>query len=71
MFPEFRGQRVGSLLLGSLIAKAQSQGERALSLSVSRDNDARRLYARHGFEVVSEHGDAYTMLLEFETRDDD
>jgi ribosomal protein S18 acetylase RimI-like enzyme len=71
VFPEFRGQRVGSLLLGSLIAKAQSQGVRALSLSVNRDNDARRLYARHGFEVVSEHDDVYTMLLEFEIRDDD
>jgi ribosomal protein S18 acetylase RimI-like enzyme len=71
VFPEFRGQRVGSLLLGSLIAKAQSQGERGLSLSVNRENPARRLYARHGFEVVAEHGDAFTMLLEFETSDDD
>jgi ribosomal protein S18 acetylase RimI-like enzyme len=64
VFPEFRGQRVGSLLMGSLIARAQSQGERALSLSVNRENRARRLYARLGFEVVGEHDDTLTMLLD-------
>jgi ribosomal protein S18 acetylase RimI-like enzyme len=64
VFSEFRGQRVGSLLMGSLIAKAQSTGERALSLSVHRDNPARRLYARLGFEVEREETDTYTMLLD-------
>jgi ribosomal protein S18 acetylase RimI-like enzyme len=64
VFSEFRGQRVGSLLMGSLIAKAQSSAERALSLSVHRDNPARRLYARLGFEVERDEGDTYTMLLD-------
>ncbi|MGQ0825641.1 MAG: GNAT family N-acetyltransferase [Actinomycetota bacterium] len=63
VYPEFRGQGVGSLLLGSLIARAHSNAQPALSLSVARDNRARRLYARHGFEVHAEHGDAFTMLL--------
>ena len=66
VFSEFRGQRVGSLLMGSLIAKAESGGERGLSLSVHRDNPARRLYARLGFEVEQEHGDTYTMLLDLQ-----
>ena len=50
--------------MGSLIAKAQSGSERALSLSVNRDNPARRLYARLGFEVEREEADTYTMLLD-------
>jgi GNAT superfamily N-acetyltransferase len=64
VFPEFRGQRVGTLLLGSLIARAERDHERAISLSVNRENPAKRLYARCGFEVVAEPGDALTMLLD-------
>jgi ribosomal protein S18 acetylase RimI-like enzyme len=62
VYPEFRNQRVGNLLLGALVARAQHDGERALSLSVNRENPARRLYARHGFEVVDGPGDALTMV---------
>jgi ribosomal protein S18 acetylase RimI-like enzyme len=64
VFPEFRGQRVGTLLLGSIIARAERDRERAISLSVDRENPAKRLYARCGFEVVGESGDALTMLLD-------
>jgi ribosomal protein S18 acetylase RimI-like enzyme len=65
VYPEFRGQRVGTLLLGSVIARAERDGIRAISLSVHPDNPAKRLYARNGFEVVGEHGEgSLTMLLE-------
>jgi ribosomal protein S18 acetylase RimI-like enzyme len=64
IFPEFRRQRVGSLLLGALIARAGSQGERALSLSVHEENPSRRLYAKYGFEVVTRTDNTLTMLLE-------
>jgi ribosomal protein S18 acetylase RimI-like enzyme len=64
VYPEFRGQRVGSLLLGALTARAARDGERGLSLSVNRDNPAKALYARLGFEVVAQPGDALTMLLD-------
>jgi ribosomal protein S18 acetylase RimI-like enzyme len=64
VFPEFRGQEIGTLLLGSVIARAERDHERAISLSVHRDNPAKRLYARYGFEVVADAGDTLTMLLE-------
>ena len=64
VYPEFRRQRVGTLLLGSVIARAERDGVSAISLSVNRENPAKRLYARSGFEVVAERGDALTMLLE-------
>jgi ribosomal protein S18 acetylase RimI-like enzyme len=66
VYPEFRGQRVGSLLLGALVARAQRDGERGLSLSVHGENPAKRLYARHGFEVVPPAGETLTMLLTLE-----
>jgi ribosomal protein S18 acetylase RimI-like enzyme len=63
VYPEFRGQRVGSLLLGALLARAGRDSERAISLSVNTQNRAKRLYARHGFEVVTKQGDTLTMVL--------
>jgi ribosomal protein S18 acetylase RimI-like enzyme len=64
VYPEFRRQKVGTLLLGSVIARAERDRTGSISLSVSRDNPARHLYARYGFEVVGEPGDALTMVLE-------
>jgi len=49
VYPECRGQRVGSLLLGTLVNHARSDGHPAISLSVAGANPARRLYERHGF----------------------
>ena len=61
VMPGHRGRGVGSELLGRLL---QSAGEvyRAVSLSVSADNPAVRLYERAGFERVSECGDSLTMV---------
>jgi GNAT superfamily N-acetyltransferase len=64
VYPEFRRQRVGTLLLGAVIARAERDRVGSISLSVSRENPARRLYARCGFEVVAEPGDALTMRLD-------
>lgn len=52
VYPECRRQRVGSLLLGTLVNRARSDGHRAISLSVAAANPARRLYERHGFVVA-------------------
>jgi len=64
VYPEFRRQRVGTLLLGSIVAKAERDRAESISLSVHRDNPARRLYARYGFEVVKEHDDTLTMVVD-------
>jgi GNAT superfamily N-acetyltransferase len=44
-----RGQGVGGALLDALLVLARGKGWRALSLSVDRQNPARRLYERKGF----------------------
>ena len=64
LYPECRRQHVGGLLLGTLLQRARSDGYPAVSLSVARENPARRLYARHGFEVVAETGDSLTMVAD-------
>jgi ribosomal protein S18 acetylase RimI-like enzyme len=44
-----RGRGVGGALLAARLELAREQGYRALSLSVDRQNPARRLYERLGF----------------------
>lgn len=60
--PSKRGHGIGDELLQALIAKAKEGGYERLSLSVEPGNPARKLYERHGFEVVNEGDDAWTMV---------
>src|SRR5688500_19484824 len=60
--PSKRGHGVGDELLQALLAKARAAGYERLSLSVEPGNPARKLYERHGFEVVDEGAEAWTMV---------
>jgi ribosomal protein S18 acetylase RimI-like enzyme len=53
--PEYRGKGIGTRLLNRYLEAARKTYE-AVSLSVSPNNPARRLYARLGFEVVEVRG---------------
>ncbi len=55
LLPAFRGSGVGSAILDDLIAEASAKGV-TISIHVEQSNRARRLYERHGFVPVSEHG---------------
>jgi ribosomal protein S18 acetylase RimI-like enzyme len=57
-----RSRRVGRALLDALVAEARREGHRALSLSVSPENFARRLYESAGFVKVGESGTSWTLL---------
>ncbi len=59
VLPEYRGQGVGTQLLIHLLAS--DCGQSSISLSVSLDNPALRLYERFGFEVVSLSDGSLTM----------
>jgi ribosomal protein S18 acetylase RimI-like enzyme len=61
VLPEHRGRGIGSLLLQRLVETATFRYD-AMSLSVSADNPAQRLYRRAGFERVASSGDSITML---------
>ncbi len=64
LLPDYRGQGLGTLLLNALL-KAAGQKFRTISLSVSPNNPARRLYERSGFAVVADDGSSITMLKLF------
>ena len=60
--PSQRGHGIGEQLLARAASSARGEaGYGALSLSVEPGNPARKLYERHGFEVVDEGADAWTM----------
>jgi ribosomal protein S18 acetylase RimI-like enzyme len=60
--PSQRGKGVGEQLLLALIERAREAGYTSLSLSVEPGNPARKLYERHGFSVVDEGAEAWTMV---------
>ena len=60
--PSKRGHGIGEELLQALLVKARAAGYERLSLSVEPGNPARKLYERHGFEVVDEGAEAWTMV---------
>jgi GNAT superfamily N-acetyltransferase len=62
---EARGRGVGSALLDALLTLARERGYRAVSLSVDRQNPARRLYERKGFREagVSDPTDSSVTMI--------
>ena len=60
--PSKRGHGIGDELLTALVESARKGGYERLSLSVEPGNPARKLYERHGFEVVDEGAEAWTMV---------
>jgi ribosomal protein S18 acetylase RimI-like enzyme len=66
LLPQYRGQGIGTQLLGHLIGAAEQAGHPGLSLSVDPRNRVRRLYERFGFVLVgSDPGGSWTMVRRF------
>ena len=67
VLPGHRDLGIGTQLLNHMLAKAAERYP-GLSLSVTSENPAKRLYERLGFRVVNMKGASLTMLLDFRTR---
>src|SRR5262245_5711609 len=60
LLPDYRGIGIGTELLCSLFAMARKKYS-AISLSVSAQNPALRLYQRLGFQIIRQEGTALIM----------
>jgi ribosomal-protein-alanine N-acetyltransferase len=59
----WRSKGIGRQLLNALVQRARNEGFAGLSLSVSPQNYALRLYQSAGFRKVGESGTSWTLLL--------
>jgi len=65
----YRGQGIGTQMLAIAEADLRQRGYGIVSLNVARDNQqARQLYERHGYRVVSAEPGRWTYLDEFGNR---
>ena len=64
LYPDFRGQGIGTRLVQALLDELRNRGFAAVSLSVQRANPAGRLYLRLGFRIVGEHAEEWVMRCE-------
>lgn len=55
LLPEARGGGIGGAILADMMAMAAEAGK-PLTIHVERNNPAMRLYLRHGFAKIDEHG---------------
>ena len=69
-----RGEGAGSAMLRHLLDHARKKGYSAISLSVDRDNPARRLYERYGFVdagVSQDTDSSVTLVIRWEAEASD
>jgi ribosomal protein S18 acetylase RimI-like enzyme len=60
LMPEARGQGIGAALLRDLFAEAGPRGK-GVTIHVEKNNPARTLYARLGFNILDEDRGAYDL----------
>jgi ribosomal protein S18 acetylase RimI-like enzyme len=68
VLPEYRGQGIGTQLLTHLFASVC--GQSSISLSVSANNPAVRLYKRFGFEILSKTDESLLMKRDYRQNGD-
>jgi len=63
LFEAYRNQGIGTRMIKQMIERMKEEDYAQVSLSITKGNDAIRLYERQGFVVVDENEEDYIMLL--------
>ena len=63
LYPEYRGQGIGTDLMRHMISLLRNMGFQQASLSVQKANYAVRMYQKLGFRVYRENEEEYIMLI--------
>ncbi len=63
LYPEYRGQWIGTQLLNQMLDMLRRKGYPQVSLSVQKENYALRMYQKAGFETVEERGEEVLMVV--------
>lgn len=67
LFEEYRGQRIGTDLMQTMLGLLKAKGYKHASLAVQKENYAVKMYKKVGFEVVDENEQEYIMAATLNT----
>ncbi len=67
LYPEYRGQGIGTELMKTMLSELEKQGYQQASLSVQKANYAERMYRKLGFHVIDENDEEYIMVYKFKS----
>ena len=64
LYPDYRGQGIGTQLLRQMMELLRQKGYAQVSLSVQKENYALRMYQKACFEIVEDRGEELLMLAQ-------
>lgn len=64
LYPDYRGQGIGTQLLRQMMELLRQKGYAQVSLSVQKENYALRMYQKAGFEIVEDRGEELLMIAQ-------
>ena len=64
LYKEYRGKGIGTKLILSMFNLLKDNGYNKISLSVQKDNYAKKLYLNVGFKIIKETKEEYIMVKE-------
>lgn len=64
LYPEYRGQGIGTRLMTKMLECLKQNGFKRASLSVQKNNAAVRMYRTLGFRTVGENAEEYLMVCD-------
>ena len=62
LYPDYRGQGIGTQLLRQMMELLRQEGYAQVSLSVQKENYALRMYQKAGFAIVEDRGEEVLMV---------
>ena len=66
VLPEYRGQKIGTMLMTRLFELLRKRGYKQTSLAVQQRNAAVRFYQRLGYETIQENDEEFIMVKDLE-----
>jgi ribosomal protein S18 acetylase RimI-like enzyme len=64
LYPDYRGQGIGTQLLHQMLELLHQKGYAQVSLSVQKENYALRMYQKVGFKIMEDRGEELLMLAQ-------
>ncbi|MCI6401704.1 MAG: GNAT family N-acetyltransferase [Candidatus Fimivicinus sp.] len=65
LYPDFRGNGIGTELVKQMLRVLQRKGYKKASLAVQKDNYALRMYQKIGFKIIGENTEEFLMEYRF------